>query len=490
MKEKMKDKRRRIGMGLMFAVLFTLLAFVSVGCAADTYTVCPSGCDYTSIQAAVSAAQPGDIIEVHSGTYYENVDVDKQLTLRGVEGSGMPELNGGMLFDYQFNLLVNDPSGDESYSDIGRIWITKDEEGSPYGPLLIFDFEYHQAGDYRWWRIYLDTDNNPTTGYSVNGIGADYRINPLWYFIGIGPGEKWDSLYGWQSFPGWFLWGIVNCTDGPEGADIRYKFNFIDYDMGFTLTDATTIRMVFESMDARMTPAVGDDMAPNSGYVELNVQNWMTDYRDFDIALDVTADGCTIDGFRLTDSDIALAIYSNNTKILNNFVIDNFRGVSLDTVDNVTISDNRIESNWDEGLIIRNSENCVVRNNTLEGNIWGISIRYPSSNNLVYNNYFDNFYNVFDNGNNNWNIAQTPGTNIVGGSWLGGNYWSDYAGEDTNADGLGNTLLPYNSNGGIQNGGDWLPLVKAMGRWDINEDGITNYLDAAYIGIHYGEVTS
>jgi hypothetical protein len=27
-------------------------------------------------------------------------------------------------------------------------------------------------------------------------------------------------------------------------------------------------------------------------------------------------------------------------------------------------------------------------------------------------------------------------------------------------------------------------------RWDINEDGITNYLDAAYIGIHYGETST
>ena len=80
--------------------------------------------------------------------------------------------------------------------------------------------------------------------------------------------------------------------------------------------------------------------------------------------------------------------------------------------------------------------------------------------NTIYNNYFNNTNNAYDDGNNTWNIAKTDGTNIIGGSWLGGNYWSDYTGEDLDADGLGDTRLPYNSSGDIKNGGDWLPLVK------------------------------
>ena len=57
--------------------------------------------------------------------------------------------------------------------------------------------------------------------------------------------------------------------------------------------------------------------------------------------------------------------------------------------------------------------------------------------NTIYNNYFNNTNNAYDDGNNTWNIAKTDGTNIIGGSWLGGNYWSDYTGEDLDADGLG-----------------------------------------------------
>jgi hypothetical protein len=68
---------------------------------------------------------------------------------------------------------------------------------------------------------------------------------------------------------------------------------------------------------------------------------------------------------------------------------------------------------------------------------------------------------VFCAGKKREGIGHAAGTNIIGGPNLGGNYGSDYAGEDLGDDGLGDTLLPYYSSGNIVNGGDWLPLVKA-----------------------------
>lgn len=83
---------------LMGFILLIFCAFTVVGLAsAKTWYVDDNdGADFTTIQAAVDAASPVDTIEVHSGTYYENVSVNKLLTLRGVDtGSGKPMVDAG-----------------------------------------------------------------------------------------------------------------------------------------------------------------------------------------------------------------------------------------------------------------------------------------------------------------------------------------------------------------------------------------------------------
>ena len=51
-----------------------------------------------SIQAAIDAAASGDIIEVNSGTYNENLHIDKRLTIRGVDvGGGLPIIDANCI---------------------------------------------------------------------------------------------------------------------------------------------------------------------------------------------------------------------------------------------------------------------------------------------------------------------------------------------------------------------------------------------------------
>jgi hypothetical protein len=50
---------------------------------ASAATVCPSGCSTGSIQAAIAAASPGATITIGKGNYYENVVVNKPVTLKG-----------------------------------------------------------------------------------------------------------------------------------------------------------------------------------------------------------------------------------------------------------------------------------------------------------------------------------------------------------------------------------------------------------------------
>jgi len=116
---------------------------------------------------------------------------------------------------------------------------------------------------------------------------------------------------------------------------------------------------------------------------------------------------------------------------------------------------------WDAsaGLYISGDGNGIHENIISGCTYRGIQLLNGASNTWVYNNVFrDNGSQAVDNGSGNtWNKPKTAvNRNIVGGPYLGGNYWDTYTGHDTDDDKLGDT--PYSING-TAGASDGLPLI-------------------------------
>jgi len=162
-----------------------------------------------------------------------------------------------------------------------------------------------------------------------------------------------------------------------------------------------------------------------------------------------TIDNITYNG---SGSDIGIYVYDGSwdvNTISNSSISNCSTGIKIDnTYGGYTNTGYMIYSN--------NISNCSIGLDIIDD----FDDSYP---NMVYNNIFygntinanttTEVYNI------SWNTTKQLGTNIIDGEYLGGNYWNDYTGVDTDEDGLGNTEIPYNSSGNITIGGDYLPLT-------------------------------
>ena len=84
------------GLLALVMVLF-FIGMTPLNAVAQTTITVPD--DYSTIQMAVNVAIPGDMVYVRSGTYYENITINKRLILEGedrettvIDGNGILQI--------------------------------------------------------------------------------------------------------------------------------------------------------------------------------------------------------------------------------------------------------------------------------------------------------------------------------------------------------------------------------------------------------------
>lgn len=98
------------------------------------------------------------------------------------------------------------------------------------------------------------------------------------------------------------------------------------------------------------------------------------------------------------------------------------------------------------GIFLATSDTNYIKENSVLNNSCGMWIQFSSNNSIYNNNFIDNDKQVFL--MKSFNIWDK-------GAEIGGNYWSDYKGEDLNGDGIGDT--PYIIN---EENVDHYPLIE------------------------------
>ena len=174
-----------------------MVLFFTMGSAyADTWTVNPDGTgNYTTIQAAINGASPGDIIEVAAGTYDEALTIQKSISLIGEDSSNtiITYTNGSSTVE-QLVMLGWNTGGDftngvkiEGFKLIGDIGLDGDKDliklranGTSTDSIIIKGNVFKGDGTTR----YLGIETSYDAGYvSVENNNFDDLAYGAWFNV-------------------------------------------------------------------------------------------------------------------------------------------------------------------------------------------------------------------------------------------------------------------------------------------------------------------
>jgi len=170
-----------------------------------------------------------------------------------------------------------------------------------------------------------------------------------------------------------------------------------------------------------------------------------------------------------------LMVLTDNTNLSFINSSNNNNGLFMARSTNNIITNSSFNNNKNSGITVYYGGDNVISHNQIKSNYIGFYTYLMGSSgaNLIYDNYINNSINyyipdsvshlVYD---NYWSITQYSGTNILGGSLVGGNVWADPYGfgfsevcVDSDFDGFCDNTYELDDNNDSASNEDYLPLA-------------------------------
>jgi parallel beta-helix repeat protein len=358
--------------------------------------------DYEIIQHAIHAASPGDTIIVYPGTYKEQVDVNRKLSLKGIDypvidgfGSGhtITMSAGGCVFD---GFKVTNSGGKDSAGIYVR------SEDNIIKNNIVNSHDYY--GIYLYHSICNTIINNTANSNGDHGISLKYS-------------EKNT---------------IANNT---AKRTRNYKYGIHLYRSNNNVVTNNNVSNNYDGI--RLYDSSNNTIISNTANSNSKVGIYLLGSEKNRI-INNTANSNKDDGIRLSDAMLSGGLYgySCNNILKDNTVLNNHHGICI------------------SGM----SKNNIITNNIASNNRASIDLIHSKGNIIYLNNFIKNgHWNVLSYRLNIWNSTEKI-TYIYKGrtheSYMG-NYWNDYTGSDADNDGIGDK--PYRINSDIN---DEYPLME------------------------------
>jgi parallel beta-helix repeat protein len=305
----------------------------------------------------------------------------------------------------------------------------------------------------------IDWDNGILYSTVINGKIANITVISNYYGISLFSGNnniinnntassnEHYGIYIGSSNNNTLTDNIVTSNNGPQGTGIN-----LDYSRNNTINNNTVISNNYDGI----TIAGSDDNTLINNIVSFNSNNGIN------LTLSSNGNHLYNNTASSNNKDGILLSYSHYNSLGGNIAnSNNYNGTFLFYSDNNTLNTNNNNLNSLRGITLFGSSNNKLSGNTVKSNNFNGVWLYISNNNSFYNNIFNNTNNIaIYSSITIWNFTKTSSTNIIGGPFLGGNFWANPLGtgfsqncSDADRDGI------CNSNYTLASGNiDYLPL--------------------------------